>query len=273
MLPKLHFAEYYGRTLRQVESAEFSLAEVAYSPGARLRAHAHENAIFSFHLAGECTERVGRQQWSLEPLTLRYHPPDEVHADRVGARGWRILSIEFTGAAFRRLYDRQLVPSEPVMLLDAELMAFGHRLNAELRAADDVSGASIEALVLDVAAKAAQRAAPVVRNGRPPAWLLGAEELLRARFRQPLVLSDIAYETGVHPVHLARVFHRVFGQTMGDYVRARRIEFACRSMREAAAPLSTIARAAGFADQSHFCRTFRRLIGMTPSQYRALLVA
>jgi AraC family transcriptional regulator len=34
-------------------------------------------------------------------------------------------------------------------------------------------------------------------------------------------------------------------------------------------PLATIAASAGFADQSHFCRVFKQLVGQTPSQFRA----
>jgi AraC family transcriptional regulator len=51
-------------------------------------------------------------------------------------------------------------------------------------------------------------------------------------------------------------------------VRQRRIQFACGRLTATDAPLADVALAAGFCDQSHFTKAFRRVTGMTPSAYR-----
>jgi AraC family transcriptional regulator len=81
-------------------------------------------------------------------------------------------------------------------------------------------------------------------------------------------LAEIAAEVGVHPVHLASTFRRYFHHTMGDYQRQLRVEFACRQLASGCASLGEIALAAGFADQSHFVRVFKRHLGITPGAYR-----
>jgi AraC family transcriptional regulator len=48
-----------------------------------------------------------------------------------------------------------------------------------------------------------------------------------------------------------------------------RIEYACRELMASNLAVINIAFAAGFADQSHFSRTFKRLCGTTPGRYRA----
>jgi AraC family transcriptional regulator len=73
---------------------------------------------------------------------------------------------------------------------------------------------------------------------------------------------------GVHPAHLARVFRQQYGCTLGDYVRRLRVEFACRRMTTGDTPLVEIALAAGFADQSHFTKTFKSLVGITPAEFQ-----
>jgi AraC family transcriptional regulator len=94
--------------------------------------------------------------------------------------------------------------------------------------------------------------------------------LLRARFSEPLSLATVAHEVGMHPAHLAREFGRWYHCTVGEYLRTLRIEFAQQALAASDAPLGVIALQAGFCHQSHFNRTFIRLIGMTPGAYRAL---
>jgi AraC family transcriptional regulator len=71
-------------------------------------------------------------------------------------------------------------------------------------------------------------------------------------------------------VYLASAFRRCYGHTVAEHVRELRVAYALRRLAESEDPLSDIARAAGFADQSHFSRTFKQLTGTTPGAYRTL---
>jgi len=94
--------------------------------------------------------------------------------------------------------------------------------------------------------------------------------LIEQRFQERLPLASVAKRVGVHPVHLARTFRRVHQITFASYVRQLRIDFARRQLL-GPATLSDIACAAGFCDQSHFSRCFKRHTGFTPAEYRASL--
>jgi AraC family transcriptional regulator len=141
----------------------------------------------------------------------------------------------------------------------------------EFRLRDEVSRLAIESIALGVLAEASRR---FVRDAeRPtPAWLQQARVLVEARFAEPLSLAGVAARVGVHPVHLARMFRRVYRTTFSGYVRQLRIEFARRELAGSAA-LSDIAAAAGFCDQSHFSRSFKQYTGFTPAEYRLGLSA
>jgi AraC family transcriptional regulator len=67
---------------------------------------------------------------------------------------------------------------------------------------------------------------------------------------------------------LAQTFHKAYQCTVGEYVRKLRIDYACHELATSTKPIVEIALAAGFCDQSHFTRTFKRSIGAAPSQYR-----
>jgi AraC family transcriptional regulator len=56
--------------------------------------------------------------------------------------------------------------------------------------------------------------------------------------------------------------------TVGEYVRRLRVEYACRQFARTGAPLVDIALAAGFCEQSQLTRTFKRVTGFTPAEYR-----
>jgi AraC family transcriptional regulator len=64
------------------------------------------------------------------------------------------------------------------------------------------------------------------------------------------------------------VFRDFYGKSPGEYLRQLRLDWAEAQMRITDAPLSQIALQAGFADQSHFTRTFKRHTGLTPGKYR-----
>jgi len=108
-----------------------------------------------------------------------------------------------------------------------------------------------------------------VSDHKPPRWLAQALELLREQFSEHLTIAYLARSVGVHPVHLAREFRKFYRCTIGEYIRQLRIEYACRKLSISDASLAAIASGAGFSDQSHFSRTFKRLVDMTPAQYRA----
>ena len=84
-------------------------------------------------------------------------------------------------------------------------------------------------------------------------------------------LYDSANEANIHPVHLSREFSRHFHTHLGDYLRLVKVQRAMTLLGEPERLLTEIAFECGFADQSHFIRSFRAYYGMTPLEYRRLM--
>jgi len=110
----------------------------------------------------------------------------------------------------------------------------------------------------------------IAEKGRPR-WLHRVAEILRQRFQSRVTVEEIAAEVGVPAARVSTVFREVYRRSLVEEQRRLRVEFACQRLLDVDVPLAQIALEAGFADQPHFCRTFKVAMGMTPAQYRAML--
>jgi AraC family transcriptional regulator len=67
---------------------------------------------------------------------------------------------------------------------------------------------------------------------------------------------------------LAREFRACHGMSVGEYGRRVRLSWAATELVSGDRSLAEVAAEAGFADQSHFTRLFKRHVGTTPARYR-----
>jgi AraC family transcriptional regulator len=248
--------------------AEVVLTETSYPANTLLPRHSHEHAYFCLVRRGNYLETYGPHRRTCAAMTLAYHPPEELHTQQIAGAEVRSFNVELTPPWWRRLGGP--IPCQRGTDCTGGPAAWlALRLLEEFLHFDAASPLAVEGLVLELLA-AVQRSA--ARDGpQPPAWLLAARDRLQAEFADPPGLAELAAEAGVHPGHLAAAFRRHFRCTAGEMVRRRRIDWACRQMADTDLSLAEVALAAGFADQSHFGRTFKRLLGLTPAAYRRQL--
>ena len=91
---------------------------------------------------------------------------------------------------------------------------------------------------------------------------------IAAHLAEPLPLDDLAAITGLSVWRFATVFRERVGMAPHRYVSLQRVRHAQALLRQGAT-LASAASEAGFCDQSHLSRRFKRLCGMTPGQYQA----
>jgi transcriptional regulator GlxA family with amidase domain len=106
------------------------------------------------------------------------------------------------------------------------------------------------------------------RRGLPPRVLQRVREYVETNLESNVSLQHLATVAGLSTSHFIRAFRQSEGTTPHRYLLCRRVRRALGLLSETEMPLAEIAVASGFADQSHFCRQFRRFIGAPPSHYR-----
>jgi AraC family transcriptional regulator len=247
----------------------FTVAELRF-PAGYVQAVADPDAPYLACVLGGSLEKwFGRRTIGLERGRAVTMPVGARHGATFGPDGARVAIVKLhdpsrpSGACLDRLAE----------LRAPRLVWLAARLADELHASDTAAPLAAEGFALELLAATSREQSGEPRARRAPLWLREAEELMRAHGGECVRLGELAGAVGVHPARLARAFRDRHGVSVGEYGRRVRIESAAAAVGGTDSPLATIAAEAGFADQSHFTRLFKRYVGTTPARYRVELQA
>jgi transcriptional regulator GlxA family with amidase domain len=102
--------------------------------------------------------------------------------------------------------------------------------------------------------------------------LLRARDTMDRAFADALDVEALAKSVHLSRAHFIRSFRETFGEPPHRYLQRRRIERAMAMLRETDRPVTQICFDVGFASLGTFGRTFREIVGQTPTAYRARAV-
>jgi AraC family transcriptional regulator len=252
--------------IREGAIGGFYLTETGHPAGYRIPKHAHQMASLYFLLAGSLTEQFQRENVERKASELVFMPADVPHSDVFLGNGGRCLIIELHPAVHSRLSGGRGLP-KTLRSFRGHPAWLARRLYNEFRF-DDGQPLVAEGLILEILGEICrQNVRPSISVSQRK--ISQAREFLDSAFSQPISLNDIARAVNLHPVYLARMFRQTHRCSVGEYLRRRRVDYACSQLSASDKPLAEIASEAGFFDQAHFTRTFQKLTGLTPGQYRA----
>jgi AraC-like DNA-binding protein len=141
-------------------------------------------------------------------------------------------------------------------------------------AREDGDAAEFEELAVRLAGAVSAALAETKRSSNAPSRrdekrIAAALHRIEAQADEPLSLSDLAGAAAMSPYHFLRTFRAVVGMTPHQYVLHTRMHRAAVRLRRTSDSISAIAFIAGFGDLSTFNRRFQRIVGLSPSAYRA----
>ncbi|MBV9027283.1 MAG: helix-turn-helix transcriptional regulator [Candidatus Eremiobacteraeota bacterium] len=255
---------FYTGAASTWEIAGALLTEVRHDAAKVVAEHRHEAPYFSLLLEGAYEESGTGFDLRYEPYTLVFHSAQTAQQDRILGPSrffavdllprWQRAIEELGGT---RAHVFELHGGDPVWLV--------LRLYREFLGRDDAAHAAIEALLYELCAHVAARCE---NDAAEPAWLTVADAAVREAFRESPDLPALASRAGVHPTHLCRAFRRFRGQTISDAILRAKVQYVARRLSDHGASLADIAAEAGFSDQSHMTRVFKRVTGSPPGQHR-----
>jgi AraC-like DNA-binding protein len=110
------------------------------------------------------------------------------------------------------------------------------------------------------------------QNAEPP-LVLRARDYIDKHKTEELSLADVAKAAGASVFHFCKVFHKATGLTFTDYVARVRLEDARNRLLNRNLRVSEIAYDVGFQSLTQFNRTFKRVFGQSPTEFRAGLAS
>lgn len=160
------------------------------------------------------------------------------------------------------------------LLADTALLTLSQRLAGAFAMLPRLNALYLETLYQSVLSQLIRRHAANVRGralrgeSLTPAAARRVTDFVEDQIAGSLHLNDLAAVAGSSRAHFARAFRNEFGVTPHTYVVQRRLERALDLLLRSSVAIQDIAERTGFADHAHLTRTFKRYIGVSPSEAR-----
>jgi len=223
---------------------------------ARIPEHAHDWPVLSIFVLGRYSNQTELGEAEIAGPSAILYRAGAAHRNIVGPAGFEQIEIEFDPAWL----GHSLIPDAPVS------QWLGGRTGAEARTLARLCGQEVEEKQLRAILQRFLQTARSLTAPDPPGWVAKARQRLSEE--TSLRAGDLAGEMMRHPSWLGTAYRRATGEGLMEAAARFRLERAARLLRETDQPGVCIALEAGFCDQSHMNRTFRRLLGRLPSEVR-----
>lgn len=231
--------------------------------------HYHENPYFSLNIFGTCCEHNKRESFECLPGSLLFHNCQEPHYNTKKDKLTRGFQVEISQDWCKKFeIDLDKLPKSGIVVNPNLKLSF-YNIYKESKLSDETSNLTIDTLLLQIF-ETMQGVERFVFS-KKPAWVKKIDDILHDKFDEPLSLQDLSEELSLHFAHLSRDFSRYFYCNFSEYIRKIRVEKSIALLRRKDLSLTEIAVNCGFADQSHFIRSFKQFNGITPKKFRQII--
>ena len=262
----LSTGNYLGTKTELFEHNKLIFSKSTYCNGESKDWHCHENAFFAYFLKGSNYEFRRSKEIRCAPGTLLFYQAMEPHCNKSYTTGCKIFHIEIDHNWF---YENELeakkIKADVIEQATAK-NTFTHILH-EFYIRDELSGDSIENLLLYLWNSLSRN---TQAKNYTPVWVRRFNDI-KNDCDGKLTLTSAAKQLNMHPVTLSKEFPQYYHCSFGEYIRQFRVEKSLALLSKKNMPVSEVAFACGFSDASNFIRSFKKVKGITPNDFRNLL--
>jgi len=238
--------------------------------------HFHEHYVIGFIEKGSRYLYCGNLEYTVEPGDLLLLNPRDSHAcvqaDN-SSLDYRCINIQpavLQKVAFEITGRDEPPRFSPNVIYKSELVAPLRELHQILlREQADFQKEELFLFLLEQLLE--EHTGEYDAQGRQSEQVRAIAEYLAGHYDKPVTLEELGALTGLSKYTLLRRFTREKGISPYSYLCTLRIDQAKRLLHQGEPPME-VALSCGFSDQSHFSNVFKKLIGITPGQYRRIFL-
>jgi len=243
------------------------------------------------HMIGDVDHHIRRQHfpgheliyclkgngWArIEGSTHRVNPGELVwinchHPHEHGAAAkdpWEVLWVRVEGPRLEQMCTMLSAGADPVFTVP-DLKATYEEIFALLASGAPESAPLLHAAVARLLCLiCCARHQGTDTEANVPTPVRRAVERMKLFYFEPHNVEGLAAVAGMSPSHFSRAFKAAFGTSPIDWLRRERISQAKRRLGDTADPIQWIAEVVGYRDRFFFSKDFKKLTGLTPTQFR-----
>lgn len=265
----------------KMEEMKIQFDHVSLEPSRQIGLHQQSTWELSYIIKGAGRRIVGDKEDPFKSGDIVLVPPDTTHCWEFEDEGTLIenvtvlFSTEFMYALSDNFYDlkeimgRLIHIDSALMLLGRTRQSVANILRRMCEEEDDMRTVSFFQILVLIG-KSAELSAAGKENRETNAerMLKNIKLFVTCNFRRESSIGDIAAYVGMNRSAVCTFFRRNEGETIGKYKNELRLDEARRLLASSAFSIQEICYKSGFRDVAHFCRTFRKITGTSPSEYR-----
>ena len=263
---ELEKEKYLGNTKNIFNNNQgIAVVETEYQQKVYEGWHSHNNAHITLFLKGGTAEKRKNSSTVVGPGSLLFYHSDELHLNQDTLFPSKNINIEIEENLLKELQISEAIIEKSIQ--NTTLTKFLIlKIFKESIVADSFSGDTINMLFTQLS----NANMHLEKYEKSPFWVKSLNELLNDCWNENPNLQDLAQVLNLNPITISKHFPRYFGCTLGEYMRRIKIDRSLSLIESNQINLTEIGFQCGFADQSHFIRTFKNQTGFLPKQFQKL---
>lgn len=267
-MTKRETGQFYGKTNQLLQLEGLTLTDTVYTHE-KVDWHYHENPYLTLILEGNLIEGNKKEVNYCNQGTLLFHHWQDPHYNIKPPGHTRGFHLELQENWLSK-NDINLDPIKGSLnLKNPQLKLLMHQMFKEMKIEDNRSSLAVTSLLIELLINTSKK--ETINPEKLPTWVIQLRDLLNDDCRYDWSLTGLAQQLSIHPVHLSTEFPKRFHCGLGEYFRVVKMQKALSLLLVKRLSLTTIAFECGYADQSHFIRSFKAVFGITPLTYRKLI--
>lgn len=240
-----------------------------YRPGYCLRRNSYDSFLIMYIQKGRCEIEInGRQYHASEDqiVMLDCYGPHCYYT----STGWETLWLHFDGPGARGYFKAIVENGNPVITLKDHyrFKKYLHKIYTQFKDRVSVKEAMLNNYIVNLLTELLVGRNPEHSVSISSSLIEDTVAFINEHLTDPLTLEDLAGQVSLSPFYFSRLFKRETGFSPHGYVITTRVNTAKFLLKSSDASIKDICFSTGFTSESSFCTTFKKVTGITPSEYR-----